>query len=630
MSLSEIEFLRVSGISGELLSKAIGRMRSGKVSIKPGYDGEYGTIRAFAPGERIEGKAEKALFDSGIDVTTIKASAGAKPRKAKHPKSGKGEASHANALADTGLPQDFKLEPEQERAVAHEGGPALVVAGPGTGKTAVLALRVERLVTGSAARPGLDPSAILALTFTNKAAGELRVRLGRTLGEGKAAAIAASTFHSFCRSLLRENATQAGLEPDFKLLDEDERCVILEPLAGSAAKAKRLGVYIEGRKRFLLRPGDAAPPLGPGAPATLVELAEELGLPEGDAEMEAQYAAYRDALKQKGALDFADLIAGAVRLLASRPAILAACRERYRAIFVDEYQDVDFAQYALVRLLAPDDASNLFVIGDPNQAIYGFRGADQRFLGRFLVDYPKTEVYRLTRSFRCAPAIIGAASGIVGATGLEGSGAAVALARSEYPTDKSEAEAIAREIDRLIGGTRFFARDSGVAEGQEGELASLAACAVLVRAAALLEPIAKALDDHGIPYRIAGEDPEAPYEIREERVSLMTIHAAKGLEFDYVFVAGLEEGILPFTLFDKDEGDEASEERIAEESRILYVAMTRARIGLHLSWARSRLFKGRMLELQPSSFLSRLEELVPLVQAERHKERDPQLGLFPS
>jgi len=110
----------------------------------------------------------------------------------------------------------------------------------------------------------------------------------------------------------------------------------------------------------------------------------------------------------------------------------------------------------------------------------------------------------------------------------------------------------------------------------------------------------------------------------------MTIHAAKGLEFDYVFLIGLEEGLLPFTLFDKDEGGEASEERIAEESRILYVAMTRARIGLHLSWARSRLFKGRMLELQPSSFLSRLEELVPLVQAERHRERDPQLGLFPS
>jgi len=470
MRLSEIELLCVPGLSGELLAEAIGRMRSGKVSIKPGYDGEYGIIRAFAPGERIEGRAEKALFDSGIDATTIKADVGtnAKPRKAKRLKGGKGKAIPANASDDTGSPRDFKLEPAQECAVAHESGPALVIAGPGTGKTAVLALRVERLVTGSAAKAGLDPSAIFALTFTNKAAGELRARLGRTLGEGKAAAIAASTFHSCCRALLSENAAQAGLEPDFKLLDEDERYAILEPIAGSTAKAKRLGAYIEARKRFLLRPGDAAPPLGPAAPAGLAELAKELGVPDSDTELETQYAAYRDALKQKGALDFADLLAGAVRLLASRPAILQACRERFKAVFVDEYQDVDFAQYALVRLLAPDDASDLFVIGDPNQAIYGFRGADKRFIDRFLVDYPGAVVYRLTRSFRCAPSIIDAASGIVGAAGLEGSGTAVALARSEYPTDKSEAEAIAREIDRLIAAPAFSLATRGSRSPRRG------------------------------------------------------------------------------------------------------------------------------------------------------------------
>jgi DNA helicase II / ATP-dependent DNA helicase PcrA len=629
LSLPEIEGLRVPSLSGELLAEAIGRMRSGKVSIKPGYDGEYGVIRAFAPGERFASRDETALFDAGPGAAAV-----AKPEKAKRARKGaeaNAKAASKVAAAATGPadretgPRDFKLEPEQERAVAHSGGPALVIAGPGTGKTAVLALRVERLVAGEPGKPGLDPAAVLALTFTNKAAGELRFRLGRTLGEEAAAAISASTFHSFCRSLLSDNAALAGLSGGFKTLGEEERYAILEPIAGSLAKAKRLGAYVEARKRFLLRPGDERPPLGPGAPPGLIELTEELGLPARDAEMEAQYSAYRDALKRESALDFADLVAGAVRLLSSRSAVLEACRARYRALFVDEYQDVDFAQYALVRLLAPGEDSELFVIGDPNQAIYGFRGADKRFIDRFIVDYPKANIYRLTRSFRCAPSIIDAASGIVGAEGLEGMGTAVSLARSEYPTDKSEAEAIAREIDRLIGGTRFFARDSGVAEGQEGELASLADCAVLARAAALLEPIEKALLDHGIPFYVVGEDPEAPFEIREERVSLMTIHAAKGLEFDYVFVPGLEEGILPFTLFDKAEGGEG---RIEEERRILYVAMTRARIGLRLSWARSRVFKGRSLELPPSSFLSRLEELVPLVHEEGRRPRDPQLGLF--
>ena len=172
-----------------------------------------------------------------------------------------------------------------------------------------------------------------------------------------------------------------------------------------------------------------------------------------------------------------------------------------------------------------------------------------------------------------------------------------------------------------------------MARSQEGELDSLADCAVLVRAAALIDPIAKALFDHGIPCRVVAEDPEAPPEIRTERVLLMTIHAAKGLEFDQVFVAGLEDGILPFTLYDKaepEDGGPGEGARIEEEARILYVAMTRARAGLHLSWARSRIFKGRTLELPPSRFLARLGDLVPLApeQDGPRKPRDLQPGLF--
>jgi superfamily I DNA/RNA helicase len=238
---------------------------------------------------------------------------------------------------------------------------------------------------------------------------------------------------------------------------------------------------------------------------------------------------------------------------------------------------------------------------------------------------------------------MGAAGRLVEA-GLEGSGGAVAFFRREYATEAAEAEGVAREIDRMIGGTRFFAKDSGVA-GEGSGLRSLGECAILVRASAMAGAFEKALNDHGIPFSTVGEPRQlaelpdgsiAPL-IRPERVSIMTIHAAKGLEFDQVFAVGLEDGILPFTLYEDDDEEEGRrpsessrvESRVEEERRVLYVAMTRARIGLRLSWARSRFFRGRALELPPSRFLSEIEDLVPMeAESGRRRGRDPQLGLF--
>ncbi len=776
---SEIESMGAGGVSGELLAESIGRMRSGRVSIEPGYDGEYGVIRTFAPGERVEAKPETGLFGDSGDASPPVDAGGQSPVATKRRRAALAGKIAQNQAASTGPTQEagpFRLDRAQEEAVKHLGGPALIVAGPGTGKTAVLALRVARLVEA-----GRDPSSILALTFTNKAAEELRGRIGQSIGAERAARLTAATFHSFCRSLLRERSAEASLPADFGILDEEERSAILAAIASRGAKSRRLGAYIEERKRFLLLPGERRPRLGAGAPDGLAELADELGLPPFDAELDSGYASYRDALRRAQVLDFDDLVAGTVRFLAARTETLSACRARFRAVFVDEYQDVNFAQYALIRLLAPGkkvgdrsvDPVELCVIGDPNQAIYGFRGSDRRFIDRFLADYPGASVYRLVRSFRCASGIIGAADRLVNA-GLEGSDSAVALSRSGFPTEKSEAEGIAREIDRLIGGTRFFAMDSGVVDSAGADsaaagsglvdahrpaLRSLGECAILVRASFLAPPIGKALLDHGIPYRLIGEKPwweEEParailtllraavrpegaagigsadalraatsaglaeilrtelsglspagavraaarllgetkvagtqagaggsagagpaaaaaaaagqiadnpaerlvaraspyrdlvsflddlalgspqdgYEARSERVSLMTIHAAKGLEFDHVFVAGLEEGILPFTLFEERGGEEDAQSaerlsgRIEEERRLLYVAMTRARVGLYLSWARSQSYRGRSLALPPSRFLSELEDLVPELRQAPLRPRDPQLGLF--
>ncbi len=734
--------LRAPGIPGELLAEALVRMREGRVRIRPGYDGEYGEVRLFAPGERFEVRGEAGLFEPGspppgapgLDTRIAsKGAAGAagggpsttdtagtvrtRRRSTRRSRSPDGAGDRDAETASAPPDGDPVPDPEQEAAVGHPGGPALVLAGPGTGKTSVLIRRIARILEG-----GTDPASILALTFTNKAARELRDRLERIPGSRPARGVTAATFHAFCLGLLRERAGEAGLPPGFRVLGREERDVLLAGVAGRRGRA--LGAYVESRKRRLLLPGERSPRLGPGAPAGLsavLDSPDAAGDPGFDPNLDAAYAEYRARLRAEGALDFDDLPSGAVRLLAARPGILESLRGRYRRVFVDEYQDVNPAQYALVRLLAPpellaapdgdgpDGDRELFVIGDPDQSIYSFRGADPRFIARFREDYPSLRIYSLFRSWRCPPAILGAAGRLAGRV-LEGSGIAAVLERREAPTDRSEAEGIAREIDRMIGGTRFFALDSGTAGGtaeSDGPgLRSLADCAVLVRASAQFPALEKALRDHGLPYRTAGGEPwwerepdrsalEAlrsasrpgegepglrdlpggnPREAvraaggsdrlaefaaafgslpalldalalgeageadparrgsdpRDEAVRLLTVHAAKGLEFDHVFVAGLEEGLFPFTLYEETAAGPALEARIEEERRLLYVALTRARRGLFLWRARERTFRGRRLALPPSRFLAEIEDLVPAAGEDRSYRRDPQGTLFPS
>jgi uncharacterized protein (TIGR00375 family) len=749
MDAGDIARLRGPGLSGELLAAAVTRMRSGDVSVIPGYDGEYGVIRAFPPGRSLSeeglelfggadgfeppqsGRKTRGAVPEG---TKLKSKAGPQPAAAK-PAARTGDAP-SRVLSQTSV-RSFVPDRDQEAAVSCDGRYAVIIAGPGTGKTAVITARIARLIN-----EGRDPASILALSFTVKAAGELRERIARTVSKEAAAGITAATFHSLCCALLREQPPGMGVPENFTVLSESARNKILEEIAGAASgrtglRPQGLGKYIESRKRFLLLPGETAPRPGghaggtgetpsertrkPLFPASLPELAQTFGLGKADSEAEALYGLYRARLREEALLDFDDLTSGAVRLLAGNPALLSKYRSRYRHILVDEYQDVNFAQYVLIRLLAPNaeeagegsGEAELRVIGDPNQAIYGFRGADKRFLDRFAEDYPGAQRFYLSRSFRCGGPIIDAAGRLTD-TRLAGTERAVSLFRAEYPTEKSEAEGIARRIARLIGGTSFFAMDSHVAGygAAEGEgLTSLGECAVLVRTAALAAPVAKALKDHGLPFEVTGEQPwweeepvrtvldrlresaarfsaQSPAEavrtvwdeaerdgvlktagkgrgkkedagedaryherllalagmygntgefldtlavsgsgdgepVKREAVRVMTIHASKGLEFDQVFAPGLEEGILPFTLYDRGDG-----ERIAEEARLLYVAMTRARQGLYLSWARTRMLGGRKLEAGPSRFLEKLEELVPLLREENRKPRDIQGRLF--
>ncbi|MDR3171048.1 MAG: UvrD-helicase domain-containing protein, partial [Treponema sp.] len=754
--LGELEKLHTPGLHGELLSAAVGRMRQGQVFIRAGYDGEYGVIRVFSMG----GKKEAGFFDEVPEAVPRAASAEhppkpeplqreeepAKPDTTVQARQGKKNKKPESGQIESKQP---KGTPEQEQAVLYEGRYALIIAGPGTGKTATLAARIARLMQNPQ-----KSGDILALSFTVKAALELRSRITKTIGNkeaGSTTCITTATFHSLCASILREHAVKpenGEVHPvprDFTITGDEERTALLQELCTGARgriKAQGLGTYIEGRKRFLLLPGETRPKLGSrtgeAVIAALPCLAEEFGIREATPEAERLYRLYHDRLRASASLDFDDLVAETLRLLAGDPSLRSHYQERFRFIFVDEYQDINFAQYVLIRLLAPNREAGadlpagqkLWVIGDPNQAIYGFRGSDKGFIDRFLKDYPEAETFNLTQSFRCATPILDAAGRLMD-TSLRGTNTGVSLYRSEFPTDKSEAEGIARRIARLIGGTTFFAFDSNVVDSNAGDnlspeqvLSGLDGCAILLRTTALAPPITKALRDHGIPYRVTGErpwweaepirsllrflrdslgpgaggpagllevapalavkraweqcppvkTPENPVrarvnwdagvpvevlieglaglaalyddlptfldalavggeqggvELNRDGIRIMTIHAAKGLEFDHVFVAGLEEGLFPFTLYEEKRGP-AFDERIAEERRILYVAMTRAKVGLYLSWAQKRDFQGRKLVNEPSRFLSSLETMIPLYQEEERKNRphDPQLCLF--
>jgi DNA helicase II / ATP-dependent DNA helicase PcrA len=682
MSLEKIETLSCPGISGELLAKAIGRMRRGEVSISPGYDGEYGVIRTFAPGETKE--SGTGLFEDNIvnDTNTKK-----KLRQVK-------QKATINGKEPPPKERVFSLDKDQLAAVSSDLRRGIIIAGPGTGKTAVLAAKIARVIN-----EGVNPASVLALSFTVKAAAELRDRVLHLMQKQKVEKPVIVTFHSLCASILREQYAEAGLPSDFKILSETERNDLLAKICASvgnkALSPKRLGEYIEERKRYLLLPGEKPKDLIRVLPDSLVSFIPEDNSEDNDSAVAGAYAEYRKQLHSLGAVDYDGLISGTVRLFAVREDILKNYRHKFDFIFVDEYQDINFAQYALLRLLVGNEAvaPSLWVIGDPNQAIYGFRGSDKSFIDRFMQDYPDASRFELRKSFRCAEPIIKAAGSLT-QVDLKGadvnSSMPVSLFRRTYPTDKSEAEGIARVIASLVGGTSFFALDSKTTKGIDSNTADFSPsdCAVLVRASALAEPITKALNDHGIPFIIAGaqtwweeepvktllenlrsqqsEDIRAVWDsiksknknpsalvpdavehlIRlaalfgnaqslldnlsagqglpdrpREGVRVMTIHASKGLEFDHVFVAGLEEGILPFTLYN-DHPD------IEEERRLLYVAMTRARRGLWLSCSAVRGFRGRVLKNQPSRFLSQLETLVPLVTEERQSKWDGQMSLF--
>ncbi|MDR0367247.1 MAG: UvrD-helicase domain-containing protein [Rickettsiales bacterium] len=577
-----------------ILGEGIARLRRGEVIRRPGFDGEYGVIKLFSEGE-IEAlnsggtlffpdspsaaRANRGRAPLPADTSAVFAAPDASAFGREDSAAAMGAISalddsaetHAGALGRKARAA-FGLDEHQLKAVTSTARRLLISAGPGSGKTAVLAGRISHF----AARNIVPAERCLAITFTRRAADEMRARIDCPAN--------VHTFHSLCFSILKENHEAAGLAPDF-----------------SAAE----------------RAGD-------------------------------------------GAVSFDELVLYAARLLRENPAIAEAYRDRFKYISIDEYQDIDANQYELVRLLAPADGY-LCAIGDPNQAIYGFRGGDPKFFERFADDYPDAEAIGLRNNYRSTQTIVDAASQMIHASNIAAAAEREArkITLHAAPTEEAEAEFVVKTIEGLIGGHSFYSIDTGRSSGSgEDAAGAFSDFAILYRTSAQAEPLARALARSGMPFsklsdaplcerkdarglfrslalasdqpladriadagleenisqylvRLAREYPDKDDFMREasilretdtldrraDRISLMTLHASKGLEFKCVFIVGLEDGLLPFRRAEDE----------LEERRLLYVGMTRAERMLFLCRAIKRKVFGTYKAAPASPFLKEIE-----------------------
>jgi DNA helicase II / ATP-dependent DNA helicase PcrA len=383
------------------------------------------------------------------------------------------------------LLDDVPLNPEQRQAALHFEGPLLVLAGAGSGKTRVLAARVAHLI----AHHGVAPDRILCLTFTNKAAHTMRERITALLGRDPAG-MWVGTFHAIGARILRRDATRLGWAPNFVIYDADDSEQLIRRIVRDELQLDP--------KRWTPRAFRAA----------LSQAKNELTSPEQYAagatdlferHCAAVYGRYQAALRDANAFDFDDLLVKPVELFRGSERVLQSYRERFQFVLVDEYQDTNRAQYAFLRLISAsegDDApANLFVVGDDDQSIYGWRGADLRNILEFEKDFPAVRVVRLERNYRSTRTILEAANLVIaqnrmrkGKTLRTEAGAGEPITLLEAADELDEAEWITSEIQRR-------SREGGVA---------LREMVVLYRTNAQSRALEEALLGEGIPYRVVG------------------------------------------------------------------------------------------------------------------------------
>lgn len=777
------------------LGEAIKRMRKGQVNVIPGYDGEFGKVKVFTSEEKDRLTGQKSLFQIPKKIAPLpkkKATASrhssdkktAAPKKQKErQKAGKKKLT-SKQDEESGILAG--LNKDQLKAATHEKGPLLIVAGPGTGKTRTLTCRIAHLIKNK----NVNPETILAVTFTNKAAAEMSQRLAEMLDSNtNTPQPLTTTFHAFCFKLLKEifhNSTYAVID------DFDRKELVAEAIRSVKKYITDLNIKpaiavdrIVCAKQHLLLPSDDLEPVAAGLDVK---------------NFTAVYETYQHLLDVQHLYDYEDLIFKTVSFLESDMASKKIYKNRFPYIFVDEYQDLNYGQYKIIKALAPADG-NICVIGDPDQSIYGFRGSDVSFFQKFTDDFPAAKKIRLTKNYRSSETILAASHQVIckhtlndfslddfalnsfsgrvysGITGLK------TISIIEAESEKSEAVAVGKTIEQMIGGMGFHFDDFNTAsnalnktDALHGDYRAFSDFAILYRTRAqgkifaevlgnagivcqtaskenafckkgiielvsLLKMIegygayidferVNAIIDHGIEkqdlhalktwgynnrYPLSGLMAEAErltidnltkagrrrldvmlkfitgyarhisrlpvkdklvylakqagnskrlksdpnireafehvirvadtfgentsgfletaalqgdpdiFDIKSQKVSLMTIHAAKGLEFPVVFIAGCENGLIPFIRGNSDLCD------MDEERRLFYVAMTRAKDHLFFTRTKKRIIYGKAETRDISPFVADIENnlLKNESQAPIRKKKGPvQMTLF--
>ena len=405
------------------------------------------------------------------------------------------------------------LNPAQREAVEALDGPVLMLAGAGTGKTKALTARIVHLLRMGKARP----NEILAVTFTNKAAREMKLRVGRMLGEVAEGMPWMGTFHSLSVKILRRHAELVGLKSNFTILDTDDQIRLLKQLIVAANidekrwPARMLAGMIDGWKNRALTP-------------ERVPSSEAGGYANRGTEL---YAQYQERLRTLNACDFGDLLLHCVVIFQSHPDVLAQYQRWFRYILVDEYQDTNVCQYLWLRLLAQAHR-NICCVGDDDQSIYGWRGAEVGNILRFEQDFPGAHVVRLEQNYRSTPHILAAASGVIaGNAGRLGKTLWTDLKEGEkvrligHWDGEEEARWIGEEIEALMRGGRGL--DPVGLDGQ----------AILVRASHQMRAFEDRFLTIGLPYRVIG-GPRF-YERQEIRDAMAYFRLAVSPEDDLAF-----------------------------------------------------------------------------------------------
>ncbi len=417
------------------------------------------------------------------------------------------------AMAARPTPYLDDLNPAQRAAVEALDGPVLMLAGAGTGKTKALTARIVHLLSLGRARP----NEILAVTFTNKAAREMKLRVGRLLGEVAEGMPWMGTFHSLSVKILRRHAELVGLKPSFTILDTDDQLRLLKQLIQARNiddkrwPARMLAGLIDGWKNRALTP-DRVPSADGSA---YNNMGTEL------------YAEYQDRLRSLNATDFGDLLLHCVTIFKTHPDILAQYQRWFRYILVDEYQDTNVCQYLWLRLLAQAHA-NICCVGDDDQSIYGWRGAEVGNILRFEKDFPGATVVRLEQNYRSTPHILAAASGVISANAGRLGKTLWTEARDGEKVrlighwdGEEEARWIGEEVEAIQRGTRGW------------DPVSLDNQAILVRASHQMRAFEDRFLTIGLPYRVIG----CPrfYERAENRDAMAYFRLAVSPEDDLAF-----------------------------------------------------------------------------------------------